>query len=143
MKQVEYNKKKKKHIDDNTKNILAKEKLIVIKKAEELNYELITIYPNIKKQYRIILEVMIQNANSLLTCLLEANGIATIRKKIDKIGEAIALLRNIASSVVQLYQLNVIYDKRYRKLANIIENIRRYIIGWQNYWIKELRWDSW
>lgn len=116
--------------------------MIVTNSTKKLIYDLTVIQVNIKKSYRYIVHKMLDNANDLLTCIYEANGVITLRGRLEKISTGIALVRNIANSIVLLFEVGVITQKQYIKLGSSIEQARRYMLGWQRYWLKILNGQS-
>ena len=69
----------------------------------------------------------------------EANGICSLRNKIEKINTSIAKLKSINLDVTLLAEFGALPEKWYYKLSRDIEGVRRYLMSWQKYWINEIK----
>lgn len=69
------------------------EKLEVLKNVKDLRRDMISIRINIEKRYRIVLDQMILKTSFISDDVNEANGICSVRNKIEKINTSIAKLK--------------------------------------------------
>ena len=119
--------------------INVQEKLDVLKNLNALRKDMISMRINIDKKYRIILEQMILKTSYISDDVNEANGICSLRNKIEKINTSIAKLKSINLDVTLLAEFGALPEKWYYKLSRDIEGVRRYLMSWQKYWINEIK----
>ena len=114
------------------------EKLEVLKNVKDLRRDMISIRINIEKRYRIVLDQMILKTSFISDDVNEANGICSVRNKIEKINTSIAKLKSISLDMTLLAEFGALPEKWYYKISRDIEGVRRYLMSWQKYWIKEI-----
>ena len=119
--------------------INVQEKLDVLKNLKALRKDMISMRINIDKKYRIILDQMILKTSYISDDVNEANGICSLRNKIEKINTSIAKLKSINLDVTLLAEFGALPEKWYYKLSRDIEGVRRYLMSWQKYWINEIK----
>ena len=120
--------------------INVQEKLYVLKNVKALRKDMISMRINIEKKYRIILDQMILKTSYISDDVNEANGICSLRNKIEKINTSIAKLKSINLDVTLLAEFGALPEKwYYYKLSRDIEGVRRYLMSWQKYWINEIK----
>lgn len=119
--------------------INVQEKLDVLKNLNALRKDMISMRINIDKKYRIILDQMILKTSYISDDVNEANGICSLRNKIEKINTSIAKLKSINLDVTLLAEFGALPEKWYYKLSRDIEGVRRYLMSWQKYWINEIK----
>ena len=119
--------------------INVQEKLDVLKNLKSLRKDMISMRINIDKKYRIILDQMILKTSYISDDVNEANGICSLRNKIEKINTSIAKLKSINLDVTLLAEFGALPEKWYYKLSRDIEGVRRYLMSWQKYWINEIK----
>lgn len=119
--------------------INVQEKLDVLKNVKALRKDMISMRINIDKKYRIILDQMILKTSYISDDVNEANGICSLRNKIEKINTSIAKLKSINLDVTLLAEFGALPEKWYYKLSRDIEGVRRYLMSWQKYWINEIK----
>ena len=119
--------------------INVQEKLYVLKNVKALRKDMISMRINIEKKYRIILDQMILKTSYISDDVNEANGICSLRNKIEKINTSIAKLKSINLDVTLLAEFGALPEKWYYKLSRDIEGVRRYLMSWQKYWINEIK----
>ena len=119
--------------------INVQEKLDVLKNLNALRKDMISMRINIEKKYRIILDQMILKTSYISDDVNEANGICSLRNKIEKINTSIAKLKSINLDVTLLAEFGALPEKWYYKLSRDIEGVRRYLMSWQKYWINEIK----
>ena len=119
--------------------INVQEKLDVLKNLNALRKDMISMRINIDKKYRIILDQMILKTGYISDDVNEANGICSLRNKIEKINTSIAKLKSINLDVTLLAEFGALPEKWYYKLSRDIEGVRRYLMSWQKYWINEIK----
>lgn len=119
--------------------INVQEKLDVLKNLKALRKDMISMRINIEKKYRIILDQMILKTSYISDDVNEANGICSLRNKIEKINTSIAKLKSINLDVTLLAEFGALPEKWYYKLSRDIEGVRRYLMSWQKYWINEIK----
>lgn len=119
--------------------INVQEKLDVLKNLKSLRKDMISMRINIDKKYRIILDQMILKTSYISDDVNEANGICSLRNKIEKINTSIAKLKSINLDVPLLAEFGALPEKWYYKLSRDIEGVRRYLMSWQKYWINEIK----
>lgn len=119
--------------------INVQEKLYVLKNVKALRKDMISMRINIDKKYRIILDQMILKTSYISDDVNEANGICSLRNKIEKINTSIAKLKSINLDVTLLAEFGALPEKWYYKLSRDIEGVRRYLMSWQKYWINEIK----
>ena len=119
--------------------INVQEKLDVLKNVKALRKDMISMRINIDKKYRIILDQMILKTSYISDDVNEANGICSLRNKIEKINTSIAKLESINLDVTLLAEFGALPEKCYYKLSRDIEGVRRYLMSWQKYWINEIK----
>ena len=119
--------------------INVQEKLDVLKNLKALRKDMISMRINIEKKYRIILDQMILKTSYISDDVNEANGICSLRNKIEKINTSIAKLKSINLDVTVLAEFGALPEKWYYKLSRDIEGVRRYLMSWQKYWINEIK----
>lgn len=119
--------------------INVQEKLDVLKNVKALRKDMISMRINIEKKYRIILDQMILKTSYISDDVNEANGICSLRNKIEKINTSIAKLKSINLDVTLLAEFGALPEKWYYKLSRDIEGVRRYLMSWQKYWINEIK----
>ena len=114
------------------------EKLEVLKNVKDLIRDMISIRNKKKKRYRIVLDQMILKTSFISDDVNEANGICSVRNKIEKINTSIAKLKSISLDMTLLAEFGALPEKWYYKISRDIEGVRRYLMSWQKYWIKEI-----
>ena len=119
--------------------INVQEKLDVLKNLNALRKDMISMRINIDKKYRIILDQMILKTSYISDDVNEANGICSLRNKIEKINTSIAKLKSINLDVTLLAEFGALPEKWYYRLSRDIEGVRRYLMSWQKYWINEIK----
>ena len=119
--------------------INVQEKLDVLKNLKALRKDMISMRINIDKKYRIILDQMILKTSYISDDVNEANGICSLRNKIEKINTSIAKLKSINLDVTLLAEFGALPEKWYYRLSRDIEGVRRYLMSWQKYWINEIK----
>ena len=119
--------------------INVQEKLDVLKNLNALRKDMISMRINIDKKYRIILDQMILKTSYISDDVNEANGICSLRNKIEKINNSIAKLKSINLDVTLLAEFGALPEKWYYRLSRDIEGVRRYLMSWQKYWINEIK----
>ena len=119
--------------------INVQEKLDVLKNLKSLRKDMISMRINIDKKYRIILDQMILKTSYISDDVNEANGICSLRNRIEKINTSIAKLKSINLDVTLLAEFGALPEKWYYKLSRDIEGVRRYLMSWQKYWINEIK----
>ena len=119
--------------------INVQEKLDVLKNLKALRKDMISMRINIDKKYRIILDQMILKTSYISDDVNEANGICSLRNKIEKINNSIAKLKSINLDVTLLAEFGALPEKWYYRLSRDIEGVRRYLMSWQKYWINEIK----
>ena len=119
--------------------INVQEKLDVLKNLNALRKDMISMRINIDKKYRIILDQMILKTSYISDDVNEANGICSLRNKIEKINTSIAKMKSINLDVTLLAEFGALPEKWYYKLSRDIEGVRRYLMSWQKYWINEIK----
>ena len=118
--------------------INVQEKLYVLKNVKALRKDMISMRINIEKKYRIILDQMILKTSYISDDVNEANGICSLRNKIEKINTSIAKLKSINLDVTLLAEFGALPEKWYYKLSRDVEGVRRYLMSWQKYWVNEI-----
>ena len=119
--------------------INVQEKLYVLKNVKALRKDMISMRINIEKKYRIILDQMILKTSYISDDVNEANGICSLRNKIEKINNSIAKLKSINLDVTLLAEFGALPEKWYYKLSRDVEGVRRYLMSWQKYWVNEIK----
>lgn len=119
--------------------INVQEKLDVLKNVKALRRDMLSIRINIEKKYRIILDQMILKTSFISDDVNEANGICSLRNKMEKINTSIAKLKSISLDMTLLAEFGALPEKWYYKLSRDIEGVRRYLMSWQKYWINEIK----
>ena len=119
--------------------INVQEKLYVLKNVKALRKDMISMRINIDKKYRIILDQMILKTSYISDDVNEANGICSLRNKIEKINTSIAKLKSINLDVTLLAEFGALPEKWYYKLSRDVEGVRRYLMSWQKYWVNEIK----
>ena len=113
--------------------INVQEKLDVLKNLNALRKDMISMRINIDKKYRIILDQMILKTSYISDDVNEANGICSLRNKIEKINTSIAKMKSINLDVTLLAEFGALPEKWYYRLSRDIEGVRRYLMSWQKY----------
>lgn len=108
------------------------EKLRVLELIKELNYVIDKYLVNFPHKEIELKRKIKESAYELLCITYEANITTNYSKKIDIQERAISLIKFIDYLINQCYDKQIINGKRYFKFGELLENVLKYYVGWNN-----------